>query len=173
MTKIIYTEKQSFFTWWLSLILVLVFAGGAYLGWSNMDPASQQSKAADFWNGAGWGLVITGLIFLLIFGTTLRSRIDSTGLHVRFFPLMFKEKSWNWEDIAEISVRKYSFWEYGGWGYRIGPSGIAYNTKGFYGIQIVLKNNGKRILIGTQKPEEIQSILAELHLIPISEDKIQ
>jgi hypothetical protein len=49
-------------------------------------------------------------------------------------------------------------WEYGGWGIRYSWNGIAYNTKGNMGLQIVM-NTGKRILIGTQKPEELAAYL--------------
>ena len=37
---------------------------------------------------------------------------------------------------------------------------LAYNVKGKMGLQLVLKN-GKKILIGTQKTEELKQILAE------------
>jgi len=58
-------------------------------------------------------------------------------------------------------VRKYSpIGEYGGWGYRVAGkrSGVAYNISGNMGIQIELKN-GKKILLGTRKPEEAKEAL--------------
>lgn len=152
-----YQEKQTFFTWWLSGLLFLIFAAGVYMGWNNGEATS---KTQSFWGGAGWGLVITAVIFILIFSTQLRTSIDHKGIQIRFFPYMPKAKHWKWEDIDEVYVRKYTFWEYGGWGYRLGNSGTAYNTKGFYGIQMVLKNGKKRVLIGTQNPEEMQRVLA-------------
>ena len=51
--------------------------------------------------------------------------------------------------------------EYGGWGIKGGFSkqtGKAYTTKGTTGLQLTLKN-GKKILIGTQKKEEIKRVL--------------
>jgi hypothetical protein len=62
--------------------------------------------------------------------------------------------------VASIEVRKYSpIKEYGGWGFRYGfKNGKAYNISGNMGLQLILKN-GDRILIGTQKPEELETYL--------------
>ena len=45
--------------------------------------------------------------------------------------------------------------DFGGWGYRVSwkGKGTALNVKGNKGIELILKN-GKKITIGTQKPEE-------------------
>lgn len=153
--NIIYEERQTFLTWWLCLLLVLIFAGGFYTAWIN----SEAGKREEFLTGVSWGLIVGVLVLLLIFLVQLRSRIDAEGIHVRFFPLMWKDKTWRWEDLDEVYVKKYSPWEYGGWGYRLSGGGTAYSTKGNHGIQLVLKKNGRRILIGTQKPEEVQKIL--------------
>lgn len=62
-------------------------------------------------------------------------------------------------DLLKYEVREYDpIREYGGWGIRKGRSGAAYNIKGNIGMQLELKN-GKRILIGTQKPEEFKKAL--------------
>ena len=54
-----------------------------------------------------------------------------------------------------VYTRTYSpMREYGGWGIRFGKSGKAYNIKGDEGLQLVFKN-GKRLLIGSQKSQEL------------------
>ena len=74
---------------------------------------------------------------------------------------------WHFRDIErdkirKIYVRKYKpIWEYLGWGIRFGPSGRAYNTMGKIGLQLELKN-GRKILIGTQKKEELKEIIQKL-----------
>lgn len=110
-----------------------------------------------------WTLILSvGVMVLtmaMLASFKLYSRIDSTGVHYRMKPLHWKEQTIPWEEIDQIFVRKYSpIMEYGGWGIRFGRNGRAYNVKGNYGIQIV-KKNGKRILLGTQQPEE-----ASIHL---------
>ena len=85
------------------------------------------------------------ILTALLFSTRLRSRIDAQGIHVRFAPFIIREKTWGWEDLEEVYVRRYSLWDYGGWGYRFSGAGTAYTTKGKYGIQMVLKKGNKRI----------------------------
>ncbi|MHC4187375.1 MAG: hypothetical protein ACYSRQ_04200 [Planctomycetota bacterium] len=61
------------------------------------------------------------------------------------------------EDLKECYIRTYRpIKEYGGWGirYGFGESGKAYNVKGNQGLQLVFEN-GKRLLIGTQKPKRL------------------
>ena len=91
----------------------------------------------------------------------LYTRIDSEGIHYRMTPFHFKEKAIYWGEVDQIHVRKYSpIKEYGGWGIRYGgKNGRAFNVRGDVGIQIV-KKDGKRILLGTQKPDEVSRQLA-------------
>jgi hypothetical protein len=59
-------------------------------------------------------------------------------------------------------VRKYKpLAEFGGWGLRFGVSGKAYNISGNKGLQLELTNN-KKLLIGTQKPEELSEALNKI-----------
>jgi hypothetical protein len=153
--KVVYEESQSFFTWWLCLLLVFVLGAGIYTGWNGANA----DKQFDFLTGGSWGLIVSVLICSLIFFVRLRTRIDENGVHIRFFPLVWKEKTWRWDDIADVYVKRYSPWEYGGWGYRLSGAGRAYSTKGNYGIQLLVKKNAQRILIGTQRPEEVQILL--------------
>lgn len=149
----LYVEQQSFFTWWLVLLLLLIAGASCFAAWASLG--SEASIAA---------LVGVGVVFavaILLFSTRLRSRIDAKGIHIKFGPFIIQEKTWRWEDIDEVYVRRYSLWDYGGWGYRFSGAGTAYTTKGNYGIQMVLKKGNKRILIGTQHPEEVQKLITQ------------
>lgn len=108
------------------------------------------------------GIVITGPILILFLMMRLITVIDTKGMSVRFFPIYINEKKILWEEIENIYVKTYQpIKEFGGWGIRISyKNGMAFSTKGKYGIQIVLKN-GKKILIGTQKPHEAQDIISQ------------
>jgi hypothetical protein len=44
--------------------------------------------------------------------------------------------------------------EYGGWGIRYGAAGKAYNVSGNLGVQLSLLS-GRKIMLGSQKPEEL------------------
>jgi hypothetical protein len=85
------------------------------------------------------------------------------GIYIRFFPFHFSYKEIAFHDLKSFEVRTYNaLREYGGWGIRYGPQGKAYNVGGNRGVQLVLAD-GKRILIGSQKPEEFLAAVQAEH----------
>lgn len=145
--KSMFSETQGFLSNWMMvglLLVVLLFL--LYRG-----------TAAEWHARNLVGMIILVTIVLLLFSVRLRTHIDRAGVHVDFRPFVWNQ-TWRWEDIESIHVKKYSFWDYGGWGYRIGRSGMAYTTKGLYGFQVTFKN-GKKIMVGTQKPDVVREIL--------------
>jgi hypothetical protein len=113
----------------------------------------------------GWMLLMAGIPLMvsmaLLSSFRLHTRIDDSGVHFRTNPFFGKNKTITWSAIDQIYVRQYSpLLEYGGWGVRYGLNGWAYIARGNQGIQIVRKN-GRRILLGTQKPEEVSQKLAQ------------
>jgi hypothetical protein len=66
--------------------------------------------------------------------------------------------------LTKSYVRQYSaITEYGGWGLRLGlfGKGQAYNVSGDKGIQLEFTNN-KKLLIGTNKAEELTAVLKKI-----------
>jgi uncharacterized protein YlzI (FlbEa/FlbD family) len=69
-----------------------------------------------------------------------------------------------WQETETAHVRKYNpIGEYGGWCIKGGllwnkEKGKCVNITGAISIQIVLKN-GKKLLIGTKKKEEVNNVL--------------
>jgi hypothetical protein len=108
-------------------------------------------------------LALVGIIpismSILIGMCKLETRVCTDGLYVRLFPLHINFKKFPFEDISECYAREYKpIAEYGGWGIRYGNGGKAYNMRGNKGMQIVFKN-GKKLLIGSQKPEEFAAAI--------------
>lgn len=110
-------------------------------------------------------IIEAGLLFLLLFlfSIKLKTKITDAGIYYRFYPFQFKETFIEWHELKDAYLREYnSFYEYGGYGIRTGTerTGKAINTSasGKNGLQLQF-NNGKLLLIGTKKPEQIQSIL--------------
>ncbi|MES2389410.1 MAG: hypothetical protein V4543_15515, partial [Bacteroidota bacterium] len=64
------------------------------------------------------------------------------------------------DKTAKAYIRTYSpMGEYGGWGIRYGINkGWLYNVSGNMGLQLELLD-GKKVLIGTRKPDEIIAAL--------------
>lgn len=100
---------------------------------------------------------------LMIWSFKLVTTIDQSAITYRLSPLHFRTKRIPWSEVQESFIRKYKpMREYGGWGLRYGfRNGWAFNMKGNMGMQLVLRN-GKRILIGTQRPEELRAYLVSL-----------
>jgi hypothetical protein len=110
-----------------------------------------------FWLLFGVGLPV------LIFSVRLITEVRSDAIYLRFFPLHLSFHKIAFEELQSFEVRKYNaLREYGGWGIRYGPQGKAYNVGGNRGVQLVLQD-GKRILIGSQRPEEFLAALQSAH----------
>lgn len=111
------------------------------------------------------GLLAGLFIFALaaIFSNTkMVTQVRKDGIYVRFPPFQPSFTRFSWDMIRDIYLRKYNaLSEYSGWGIKTGPKGKAYTVSGDAGIQIVLRDNTK-ILIGTQRPDEIAEILINL-----------
>ena len=156
-----FNESQHFNQWWIQFInfMVLGFLCFFLYKWFVLDEAVDKVSADD---RTGQIVVIVTMIlsFGLIYLFRLKTSIDEKGLHYRFLPFHFSEKTISWYDIEKCYTRDYSpIKEYGGWGFRISAkNGKAYNIRGNQGIQIVLKN-GKKVLLGTQKSNEAQQVI--------------
>lgn len=148
MRNSVYTEKQSFWTWWLILLFVIIWM------------MQLQSIYVSNWKIDNSSYVELGIllcVFLFLAFVRLHTKIDEKGISIKFFPFV-RKKTWLWEDIDDLYIKEYSITDYGGWGYRVGKNGTAYNTKGKYGLQLLLKN-GARVMIGTQNHKELQRII--------------
>jgi len=148
----LYTESQSFFSWWLFLILLCFGAISFYGHWYDLLQLNLVLlfKLPTFWiNLSLWGL------FTVL---RLKTTIHEDGVDVYFFPFNFYRKRLKWSDIRSIEVRKYNpIGEFGGWGLRRGWRGMAFSARGNMGLQFTLQN-GKTLIIGTQHPGEIEQL---------------
>ncbi|MFZ4752310.1 MAG: hypothetical protein ACOYLG_03100 [Chitinophagaceae bacterium] len=164
MNENLFTEKQRFKQWWLWMILFGVnglFLFGVY---------QQVIKGQQFGDNpmSNSGLIIaTGLTILLtilFINFRLDTLIKKDGIYVRFFPIHLKYKHFPWDKITKISVRQYSaIAEFGGYGLRLGlfGKGSAFNVSGDKGLQLEFTDK-KKLLIGTNKPDELTAILKEI-----------
>lgn len=153
-----FSEKQKFRQWWLWVILIGVLLVPVILTLVN-KPAQ-----ADLFTEIMIGLIAPAVIVLLFVIMELRTQVNEQGIFYRFFPIHFQVLIINWDEVKKAYVRKYSpLGDFGGWGIRLGlgGKGKAYNVDGNMGLQIELRT-GKKILIGTQKPEEMQALLVQL-----------
>jgi hypothetical protein len=97
----------------------------------------------------------------------LRTRIDAKGITYRFYPFHFRDHFIPWSDVSSAEVVQYrALRDFGGWGIRWGQMGKAYTTSGEWGLQLILKD-GYRVMIGTQRREEMREWIAKVPVVMI------
>jgi hypothetical protein len=101
---------------------------------------------------------------VLIVSYKLETQVRQDGIYVKFTPYHFSFRRYSWDTIAHAFIREYSpISEYKGWGSRPGVlgSGRSFTISGTIGLQLLF-TSGEKLLIGTQKPEELQAALQRL-----------
>jgi hypothetical protein len=160
---VLFFEKQRFTQWWIWAIILLIngiFIFGFFYQIILGNPLGD-NPMSDTW------LIISLIISLIFSGfflsMNLQTIIKKDGIYVKFFPFHLSYKKYKWEEIKQASVRKYSpLSEFGGWGVRGVSDNKALSVSGKLGLQLEFEN-GKKLLIGTQKEEELIKALTILN----------
>lgn len=151
----IFEERQSFRQLWLWLLIGPILLFSMIISWllkKEADPLLPVILS---------NIVILFVIILFII-LRLETRIVDEGIFYRFFPLQRKFRSIKMAEIEKLEVIKYNpIRDFGGWGIRYGLKGRAYNVSGNMGLMIYRKD-GKRILIGTRKPDGLREVIEKL-----------
>ena len=151
MMKEAFYEKQRFTQWWIWLLLTVLTVFSYYTCVQEVVYGNVIGNTGPSGNAAYVPPIIMSVISLLFLLFKLETKIDSAGIHVRFYPFHGKYRSYPWSSIKEATVRNYRpLIEYGGWGLRGLGSNRALNVSGKIGIQLLFQN-GDKLLIGTQE----------------------
>ena len=154
-----FKEEQKFTQWWVWLILIgiaLIPVYGIYKQIFQGEVFGDKPMS----NLGLIAFVIFMLLFLLLFLLfKLTTEINTKEIKIQFFPLV--NKVVEWKDVKSAQVLNYGF--VGGWGIRLFTKyGTVYNIKGNKGLALELKN-GKKLLVGTQKMEELYEIVKNVY----------
>lgn len=156
-SRILFKETQKFRQWWLWLILVFVMGDSLWITVNEL-----KSGQGDTFERVLLPLILLLLpmsIIFFILSIKLETEIKEDGIYVRFFPIHKQFRFYNWEAIEQAYVRTYKpVAEYGGWGLRGFGNNRALNIAGKEGLQLIMQD-GRKLLIGTQKPKEIADVL--------------
>ncbi|MEQ8904934.1 hypothetical protein [Ekhidna sp.] len=157
--KIIFKEEQSFVGTWMWYLVI----GIALLTIAGIAISLTQGVDNEGISGLVLAIVVIAGIILFLYFAKLYVTIDQHSLYYRYPPFVNNEKKVTKDDVDEIHVRKYRpIWEYGGYGYRFRfRSGRAMSVAGNVGVQLI-KKDGKRLLIGTQKPDAMKQAVRRL-----------
>ena len=157
----VFEERQRFTQWWFFAIQAVVILGVLYIAYDwyqnkYIVGAANRNEAIVM----VLVVVLTIVPISILSFLSLQTRIDERGIHYRFVPFHRTERKIEWKELGQCYTRKYNpIKEFGGWGYRVSfGKGKAYNVKGNQGIQLETQD-GKKLLLGTQKPEEAQKTI--------------
>ncbi|HEY0592656.1 MAG TPA: hypothetical protein VGF40_12875 [Thermoanaerobaculia bacterium] len=102
---------------------------------------------------------IAGAVAWLMAAARLETEVRRGILSLRYRP--FHRMTIPVSRIVRSEVRRYRpIAEFGGWGIRYGfGAGWAWNVSGTMGVQLELEN-GRKILVGSQRPDELNAALA-------------
>ena len=160
---VLFHEKQRFTQWWIWVLLIGVNAVTIY------GIIQQVIFKIPYGNNPSPDAVLLLVslvpigIAVLIYTLCLETQLTEASITIKFYPLV-RSKTIQLKEIQKVYVRQYApIREFGGWGYRVSLNGTAYNVRGNKGLQLELKN-GKKILIGTQRGTELQSIIEKLDM---------
>lgn len=175
--KVLFKEKQrvSLVSLAVSLPIFILLVINLYRLSDN-----QLSFGSNLVNNPGLSslLILVGLLVLASILVKLETSITSSGITVSFFPVLLKPRTILWSDVDSVFVREYNpLQEFGGWGlFRVNlpvqrglGNNRAINLKGNKGLQLVMKD-GSRLLIGTQKVEELERIIKEIPF-PVKQER--
>ena len=153
MAKIVFQETQRFRQIWIWAILLGVT--GISLGSIFFMGRDAPLDFSDITFPTGM-LLLLNLLFLSF---KLSTRIVVDRISYRFFPFT-RWRSYRFEAIDSMDLVEYNgLWEYGGWGIKWNGDSWSYTTGGKWGI--LVKTQGKKFLLGTQKPDEAKQAIAQ------------
>jgi hypothetical protein len=104
------------------------------------------------------GALITGGVTLVVAATRLETRVTTESAVISYRP--FKTLTLAPSDIGSVTVRTFGLFD-GGIGYHVGFKSMALTAATGSGVQIT-RPDGRRILIGTRRPDALLSALMQL-----------
>ena len=153
MAKVVFQETQRFRQIWIWAILLGVT--GISLG----SIFFMEREAPLAFSDIAFPIGMLFFLNLLFLSFKLSTRIVVDRLSFRFFPFT-RWRSYRFEAIDTMDLVEYNgLWEYGGWGIKWNGDSWSYTTGGKWGI--LVKTQGKKFLIGTQKPDEAKQAIAQ------------
>ncbi len=166
MTTPVFSETQKIRTLWI-LPVLLIFVGTLVFLWYGLyrqlvlgHPfGSHPAPNAFLIVIVVLETVVSFLICAFIASMKLVVEAHTEGLRVHFFPI--KKLRIPYASIARLEARDYRpVKEYGGWGVKFSWShkARAFTMSGHRGVELFL-NNGERVMVGSQRADELASIL--------------
>ncbi len=155
---VIFREVQHFRLWWVVVLLGLVTAlqWWAFVTQILLGRPFGSNPGPDWLIWVFW--IVFGILFPIAFAALrIDTRVEPGLLRVRLAPFSHLRIPLSTIRHAEVVTYR-PIRDFGGWGLRWSAKGRALNAYGSRGVQLVL-DNGTRIMVGSQHPEELVSAL--------------
>jgi len=159
-TLVLFREVQHFRQLWLWFIVLAIAGLAIYAVIQQLileKPFGENPAPDPLVLGIGiiFGLALPAAFYVM----NLTTEVRENGLYYRLSPFHWSFQRIDPSEIGKCEAVSYSpLRDYGGWGIRYGIAGKAYNISGNRGVQLDLVD-GRRILIGSQKPDELATAL--------------
>lgn len=98
-------------------------------------------------------------VFALFWLTELETVVTDEGVFFRWRPFRKRYTQIDWSKVDKAEIVNYGFV---GYGYRLTLDGTINNVAGNKGLRLTLKS-GKKLIIGTQKPAELEAFLRQIN----------
>lgn len=99
---------------------------------------------------------------ILCYAARLEVEVRHDGLYLRLLPFQFKPRHVPWSEIERADITSYRvFSRPGGRGYLRGRQWRAWTVRGNEGVQLVTRD-GRRLLIGSQAPQQLAAAIYSL-----------
>ncbi len=156
-----FREEQRFEWYWTAIFCIpaLIVGYGLYReAWLKQPFIS----GALLWPA----FVVTLVVAVWFLRLKLETEARDEGLFI-YFVWLWPERTIPWDQIRGVETRSYRpIRDYGGWGVRWAARGIVYLARGRQGVRLVLAS-GERVLIGSQRPDELARAIAERSGLPV------
>jgi hypothetical protein len=107
-------------------------------------------------------ILIMAALCVFMFKIELKTKFTDEYVQVLYSPFHWKPKYFYWKDVAHMETRTAEcLKEYWGWGIKGTKKNRSYTAYGDFGLQLTF-TNGNRLFIGSQKKEELESIVNSL-----------
>ncbi len=154
----VYREDQKARQWWWFLIIIPISVLCLWIGFTMI----RQYFADEFLSGmvlliGGIIIFAVGVGFLwLLYAEKLTIEVRTDGLYIRYYPFQLSFRKIPLDKLKSHKVRNDIMGL--GIGYPFRGRGKVYNISGNRGLQLDFVD-GKRLLIGSQKPEELANAI--------------
>lgn len=157
----IYREEQNFGWWVYALLAVMAAVGIAAALWARPEepaPPAPNDLALEIPLVLAVGMILPSVLVVGVLRMT--TEVLPTELRVWFGWIPTYRKVIPVAEITSLEVVRYRpIRDCGGWGIRIGRDGErVLNARGDRGVRILLRD-GTRLLIGSQRPDELARAL--------------